>query len=71
MPVEWMTSNDKAIPVRCMLINKDAVVDVNVNDEAVAENHLDTDGGQVDGDGLDVKTLLVDLVVLYTCDVLQ
>ena len=70
-PAEWRASNDDATPVRCTLMSRDVIVDVNVEDEAVVENHLDTDGGQVDGDSLDVKTQLVDLVVLHICDVLQ
>ena len=71
MPAEWRASNDDAAPVRCMLMNKDVVVDVYVDDEVVVENHLDTGDGQVDVEGLDVKTQLLDLDVLHTSDVFQ
>ena len=71
MPVEWMTSNDDAAPVRCMLMNKDVVVDVYVDDEVVVENHLDTVDGQVDVEDLDIKAQLLDLDVPHTNDVFQ
>ena len=71
MPAEWMASKDDAARVRCMLMNKNVVVDVYVGDEVVVEKHLDTVDGQVDVEGLDVKTQLLDLDVPYTSDVFQ
>ena len=71
MPAEWMASNDDAALVRCMLMTKDVVIDVYVDDEVVVENHLDPVDGQVDVEGLDIKAQLLDLDVPHTIDVFQ
>ena len=60
MSAEWRASNDDAAPIRCILMNDDAVVDVYVVDEAL-----------VDVEGLDVKLQLHGLDVQHTSDVLQ
>ena len=70
IPAEWKVSNGDTATMRCMLMNREMVVDVHIDGEVVVENHLDTGDDQVDVNGLDLKAQLLDLDVVHISDVL-